>query len=176
MKKLTFVRINDNFEPHIVVEKLTKVTETLIFDDHGRWRLTEWSDEEGKTFYSFGIKSSGTQPGHGGEWSSNSVAINEIFNVDITECAVRQINGDYPGNFAMAMNRKDIPVPYCLEWRSSWGSIYLLLKPGFEFPRSNNYFMSTTIDKDGNLLDPIDDNHVCIGNRELMHAIILNQK
>ncbi len=52
----------------------------------GQFRLTHY----GHDIYSFGYTTFDTdeRPGHGGEWSSNSMAINKEYNIQLTEIGV----------------------------------------------------------------------------------------
>ena len=67
----------------------------------GVLRLTSYYFD-GHTFYSYGLyyNDRNQRPGHGGEWSSNSMFINERFNTDMFECSLNGI--------ACAISRKDI--------------------------------------------------------------------
>jgi len=58
-------------------------------DNGGEYRLTSY-DIEGLTIYTFGLflDNPKARPGHGGEWSSNSTNINEVFNINIIEIGV----------------------------------------------------------------------------------------
>lgn len=58
-------------------------------NDDGEYRLTSYN-VEGLTIYTFGwfADDAKSRPGHGGEWSSNSTNINEVFGVNLTEIGV----------------------------------------------------------------------------------------
>lgn len=156
MREIKFTRINSNFEPRITVDKLEKKDVQYKEKSDGIYRLTAYEDEDGNKYYSFGFmcNEANQRPGHGGKWSSNSNNINKEFDIDITECAIKERHGKYQSYFAMAIAKKDIPIPDCLEWRDDWGFNSIMLKSGIEFPRSKGYWMHTILDADGNLLEP----------------------
>lgn len=147
--KLKFTRINDYFELYADIEPLVKVSEQFNEVETGVARLTTYQSE-GVNFYSFGLNTHENKPGHGGEWSSNSHYINEVFGVDIVECAIRESNSHYTSYTAMACEKAFLKsvTPKTLEYRN--GRLYQLM----DYPRGDDYFQSTTIDKDGDLLWP----------------------
>jgi|688.fasta_scaffold17891_19 hypothetical protein len=73
--------------------------ETITKDeDGGIYRLTKYEHPEGIPVHTFGFLTHNVKhrPGHGGEWSSNSTAVNKVFNVDIYEIALDQISVAVP--------------------------------------------------------------------------------
>jgi hypothetical protein len=147
--EIKFTRINDSYELYALVAPLEKVSEQFKEVPTGIARLTTYQSE-GVNFYSFGLNAFDNKPGHGGEWSSNSGYINEVFGTDIIECAVRETNSPYSSYTAMACDKSFLKsvTPKTLEFRN--GSLYQTM----DYPRGDDYFMSTTIDKEGNLLWP----------------------
>jgi hypothetical protein len=148
---LTFTRINQNFDVKVLVDKLTAVGERqTITTKEGTFFYRKYIDGDGNTFYTFGL--------HGIDqyWSSNSSTINELFGLDITECSIKESKGKCPDTYVAGYGiaKKDIQLPDCLEWRLHWGSPSIMLKEGIEFPRGNDYFMSTVLDSQGKLLHP----------------------
>jgi hypothetical protein len=157
MRKIEFVRINENFEPYITVDNLVKGEDKTVKAHGGTFRLTSYTDEEGNEYFSFGymVDDVKQRPGHGGEWSSNSKAINEVFGIDLIECAIKELKGQYSSFFAMAIKRSNVSLPYNLELRENYGFNSIMLKPGFEYPSGTDYFRSTKLDADGNLIYPL---------------------
>lgn len=173
MKSLQFIRINSNFEPHIVVTKLREVsTQTIqitadytIVDErvvedvvYADVHLKTYYDENEKTYYSYGLLTRGTKdkPGHKGYWSSNTETINRLFGTSIVHCAVKEEQGEYPRSFfAMAVPMDEIPVPDCLKWGDGCTFIQLVPKEGVTFPRRKDYFTSTVLDAEGKLILPL---------------------
>lgn len=66
----------------------------------GEYRLRDYQHPEGFPIYSFGFMyndaNSKHRPEHGGEWSSNSEAINKEFGIDLIEIAFDQISVAVP--------------------------------------------------------------------------------
>lgn len=162
MENITFVRINDNFEVHLVVQSYAKVDEQYVEGPEGNFRLTTYLSDKGIKLYTFGynVFDPKAKPDHGGEWSSNSTCINEKFGVKIAECAVKCMTGNCPGSLmAMACDIEWIKSikPDCLVWepRSVYidGSLYQPFEDD-EFPRGLDYFQSTVLDAKGELVYP----------------------
>lgn len=162
MKDITFVRINDNFEVHLIVDSYTKVNEQFIEEPQGKFRLTTYVSDEGIKLYTFGytVYDPKQKPGHGGEWSSNSTCINEKFGVKIAGCAVKCLSDDCPNVlFSMACDIEWIKSikPDCLVWEPrsvyEYGSLYQPLEDD-ELPRGLDYFNSTVLDAKGELIYP----------------------
>jgi hypothetical protein len=147
--EIKFTRINDSYELYALVAPLEKVSEQFKEVPTGIARLTIYQSE-GVNFYSFGLNTFDNKPGHGGEWSSNSRYINEVFGTDIIECAVRETHSSCSSYTAMACDKSFLKsvTPKTLEFRN--GSLYQTI----DYPHGDDYFMSTTIDKEGNLLWP----------------------
>ena len=162
LDEIKFVRINENYEIHMTVDHYEKVDEQFVEEPQGKFRLTTYKTNSGITLYTFGYTkyNKNQKPDHGGEWSSNSTCINEKFGVKIIECAVKSIKGDYP-NCLMAMAcdiewAKSV-MPKVLEWRVESvytdGSMYQP-KNATVLPRGNDYFNSTVLDINGDLVYP----------------------
>lgn len=62
-------------------------------NERGEFRLREYKHPE-ITVFSFGFMCHNPveRPGHGGEWSSNSKAINEVFGTDLIEVALDNVS------------------------------------------------------------------------------------
>jgi hypothetical protein len=72
-----------------------KPTEQVIVrGDEGEYRLRTYSHPDIPVLCSFGFwyYDEKRRPGHGGEWSSNSRVINEVFGTDLYEVALDQIS------------------------------------------------------------------------------------
>lgn len=164
MKQLQFIRINEGFEPQIVVEKMRVVDKQTVEINHqgeiakegdivyADVELVIRHDEDDKTYYSYGLytRSKGDRPGHGGAWSSNSVAINRIFGLNMAHGSVKTERGEFPGSyFASSMPKNEITLPDCLEWGDD---NFIYPKKGFDWPRRKDYFMSTVLDAKGELI------------------------
>ena len=143
--ELTFVRINDNFEPHIIVDKLVEIQEEKAFDLPCGQLYYQLHQSDEVRFITYGLK------GKDQWWSSNCATINKHFNLKTTECAVKELEGQYSCFFAMGVFVEDIQVPECLEFRN--GSFYL--KNRYNFPRGKDYFMSTRLNEKGELIYPL---------------------
>jgi len=146
---LTFTRINDHYQLYALTEPLVQVSHLFKKVKTGVARLTTYQSE-GVNFYTFGLNAFENKPDHGGEWSSNSDYINEVFGTDIIECAVQENTSPYLSYSAMACEKSFIKsvAPKTLEYRS--GKLYQIL----DYPKGDDYCSSTTIDKDGNLTWP----------------------
>jgi len=102
--KVSMTIINDM--PHYSIEGVTFLrsltTDRFIKDGNRTWRLSTHPTVEGVTFYSFGITDPINPPGHGGEWSSNTYHINNMFGVDLIECDVDR--------WACAIDKKELSI------------------------------------------------------------------
>lgn len=155
--EIKFIRINEPYEPYITVGSYEKVSEVFLEVGDGKYRLTSYKTDEGLWLYTYGFmaKDSKHRPGHGGEWSSRPAIINGVFDVDLVGVnVVLKEHGDKI-YVVMAMDRKDVPLPTNLTWRQTSPTHDTYgLKCSQEFPRGSGYFSSTTLDAEGNLIDP----------------------
>ena len=63
-----------------------------VQDNRGEFRLREHKHPEIPVFtFGFMCNNPKERPGHGGEWSSNSTAINKVFGTDLIEIALDQL-------------------------------------------------------------------------------------
>jgi hypothetical protein len=86
IKRIINEEVNYSIEGVYFDHSLTTVK--TIIDGHRTWRLSKHVTVEGITFHSFGITDPINPPGHGGEWSSNTDAINMMFDTNLVECCV----------------------------------------------------------------------------------------
>lgn len=87
--RINFYNGYENFgleEIKVTGEVLTKTLRA----NKGTWRLTTYSTDAGVNVYSYGFLTDdlNERPGHGGEWSSRCDIINQVFDVNLTECSV----------------------------------------------------------------------------------------
>lgn len=168
MRTIQFVRINSHFEPFITTDKIEKIDKQVVHINeknelceadseklYAEIRLTSYKDGDDNLYYSFGLltKDPIHRPGHGGEWSSNSLAINNFFQKDLRECAVRTEKDQVW--CAMAIARNDIDLPDNLEWR--WDGLFQSIMPkhGILLPKGTDYYHSTKLDEQGNIIYPV---------------------
>lgn len=166
--RVQFRRINDNFTPWFTVGPLTQINEEKrvtvagqVAESDGHFFLRTYVDEQGNKFFTFGYWNDDPKqrPGHGGYWSSNAESIKHHFGIDLIECVVKS-NPGLPGEFiadstAMAILKSDVPLPRCLEYRYNICSVEIMPVSGQDWPRGNDYFMSTVLNAAGELIYPI---------------------
>jgi hypothetical protein len=156
--EIKFIRINEPYEPYITVGSYEKLSTIGFKVDGGEYRLTSYKTDEGLWLYTYGFmaKDPKHRPGHGGEWSSRPAIINGIFDTDLVGVNVAsKAYDDGEAYYVMAMDRKDVPLPANLTWRQTSPTHDTYgLTCSQEFPRNSGYFSSTTLDAEGNLIDP----------------------
>lgn len=89
--KIDFFNGYENFKLENINVTGEVSTKTLYDDSSdGQWRLTTYSTDAGINVYSFGFLPDDVneRPDHGGEWSSRCDIINQVFDVNLTECAI----------------------------------------------------------------------------------------
>lgn len=130
--KLLYCYFNQCFNLYITTDGMEEVGSEFTTTKEGIFRLTEYKDNAGNTFYTFGLKAFGVQPGHGGEWSSRPAVINRVFGTELAGVAVTyKANGGY---VSMAMRRQDIPISEHYTWRAETptDNTYGLISPDIE--------------------------------------------
>ncbi len=80
-----------------------------ITEDRGEYRLRKYKHPE-IPIHSFGFMANEGEykPGHGGEWSSNSVAINNVFKTNLLEVDVDQISVAVPIDWLKKVMRDNV--------------------------------------------------------------------
>lgn len=151
---MKFVRINSNFTPQYTVDKLVLVEgsrhEQHLPNGILYYELMKCSKYPELTFVSKGLITPEQW------WSSNSDAIRKHFNIDCIECSVKELKGDYPDSlFATCILSECVKLPDTLEWGTDWGMKAIMPKPGIVFPRRKDYFMSTHLDENGQLIEQL---------------------
>ena len=112
MRRFRFKYYNGYY--NIVIDnvgELTEIETNIIEDERGKWRLTAYVDKQGNTYYSFGVFTPNNLPGHGGEWSSRTEVINEVFGTDLIECGV--------DSRAMSILRANVELGDLLQWKDN---------------------------------------------------------
>lgn len=96
-----YLYVNDVFNAHEV---------KTVRNDRGVYRLSKFSHDEIPEAYNFGFMADNPQerPGHGGEWSSNSNAINQAFGTNIWEIAVNNVSISVPFDWLVKLLGDDV--------------------------------------------------------------------
>jgi hypothetical protein len=78
---------------------IRKMHQAVIPNEEGEYRLRKYDCSEAPIFsfgYMYNEENAHKRPGHGGEWSSNSMTINKVFGTNLIEVAIDQMSVAVP--------------------------------------------------------------------------------